>query len=250
VTVKNLLERLVDLNTLPTKSVLNLFSKYTDVQQDKDRLKFLSSGTPESDKEWGTYIDDPRRTILEVLEDIPSVKIPFARVLDVLPTMKARYFSISSSQKENPKQVAITVAVVKDDLPNGRTYDGVASFYLSQIHQDKHVNVFIHATNISFRVPDDDSKCIIMVGGGTGLAPYLGFLQERRVRSRNKPIGESYLYFGCRASDEDYIYKKELEEFVSQKVLTGLYVAFSRDKQSKKEYVQDKNASECTSDLE
>lgn len=123
--------------------------------------------------------------------------------------------------------------------PTGRINKGVATTYLKnkQPQGSEEVKVPVFIRKSQFRLPTKPETPIIMVGPGTGLAPFRGFIQERQfLRDEGKTVGESILYFGCRKRSEDYIYESELEEWVKKGTL-NLKAAFSRD-QGKKVYVQ------------
>jgi sulfite reductase (NADPH) flavoprotein alpha-component len=109
----------------------------------------------------------------------------------------------------------------------------VCSTYLADRVGDGTVGIFV-TRNKAFRVPSDDTAPMIMVGPGTGIAPFRGFLQERRARGAT---GKNWLFFGDQRRDCDYIYEDELAEFTASGVLTRLDLAFSRD-QAEKIYVQ------------
>jgi len=135
--------------------------------------------------------------------------------------------------------VHVTAVLVEYKTPTGRTNMGVATTYLrnKQPQSGEKVKVPIFIRKSQFRLPTKPETPIIMVGPGTGLAPFRGFIQERQhLRDEGKSVGESILYFGCRKRSEDYIYEAELEEWVKKGTL-NLRAAFSRD-QSKKVYVQ------------
>ncbi|KAL0048513.1 hypothetical protein WJX82_004898 [Trebouxia sp. C0006] len=146
---------------------------------------------------------------------------------------------ISSSQLEHPTHVQITVAVVKY-VALGRNRIGVASTFLKERMQvGDHVPVYV-AKNPDFRLPKDLGTPIIMVGPGTGLAPFRSFMQERihSQQSSGLQLGQSVLYFGCRHSDQDYLYGPQLQQWADEGRLT-LFTAFSRQ-QAQKVYVQDR----------
>jgi cytochrome P450/NADPH-cytochrome P450 reductase len=101
--------------------------------------------------------------------------------------------------------------------------------------------VFVQDTKSTFRVPNDPNTTMIMICAGTGLAPFRGFLQERKQsKAAQGQVGKSILFFGCRRPEHDYIYQDELRQLKSEGVLTDAFVAFSRKVPTKKEYVQDK----------
>src|SRR5207248_1949521 len=137
-------------------------------------------------------------------------------------------------------QCSITVGVVRGPAKSGHgTFEGVCSSYLSQRQPGDIVYAFVQDTQSHFRLPEDASIPLIMIGPGTGLAPFRGFLQERAsLKAQGETVGKSILFFGCRNPEQDFIYEDELQAFVDQGV-TELSVAFSR-LNGKKTYVQDK----------
>ena len=119
-------------------------------------------------------------------------------------------------------------------------YEGVCSTYLARHGAESVIEGFIHSPHMPFRPPEDTSKPMIMIGPGTGIAPFRGFLQERAARqAKGKKLGKALLFFGCRNPGQDFLYQDELEAFAKQGVVT-LYPAFSRMEGCPKTYVQDK----------
>lgn len=145
--------------------------------------------------------------------------------------------------------MTITAIWTTGKTKTGRTFNGVATTYLKQkvpatkkvdgIEEVIRPTVPCYVRKSAFRLPYRHQTPVIMVGPGTGLAPFMGFIQERdRHRVNGKPLGETILYFGCRSRKVDFIYEKELLEYEANGTLSKLYLAFSRDT-DKKVYVQD-----------
>ena len=135
----------------------------------------------------------------------------------------------------------LAVGLVDEETPANKRYYGVCSSYLNRLKTGDKSFVFIQDTKTTFRVPSDPNTTMIMICAGTGLAPFRGFLQERmQNKERQGQVGKSYLFFGCRRPEHDYIYQEELNQLKSCGVLTDTFVAFSRKVPTKKEYVQDK----------
>ena len=175
------------------------------------------------------------RDILDLLLQFPDMEFSAAEFLQLLKPLQHRAYSISSSGKQYPDSVHLTVASVRYDA-HGRQHKGVCSTYLADL-VDEHSGVKIFFTpNNHFRVPSDDSLPMIMVGPGTGIAPFRAFLQEREFR---KARGKNWLFFGDRNAATDYIYREEIEAMQANGLLTRLDLAFSRD-QAEKIYVQDR----------
>ncbi|DBA90903.1 hypothetical protein WJX77_009914 [Trebouxia sp. C0004] len=180
-----------------------------------------------------------KRHIIDILHDFSGSQPPLATLLSFLRPLQPRLYSISSSQLEHPTHVQITVAVVKY-MALGKNRIGVTSTFLKERMQvGDHVAVYV-AKNPDFRLPKDLATPIIMVGPGTGLAPFRSFMQERihSQRTSGLQLGQSVLYFGCRHSDQDYLYGPQLQQWADEGSLT-LFTAFSRQ-QAQKVYVQDR----------
>ncbi|MGW0158148.1 diflavin oxidoreductase [Mycobacterium sp. NPDC003323] len=165
----------------------------------------------------------------DVLDIVALADLKVDEVLDTLRPLQFRDYSVASSPLEHPDSVHLTVASVRYELGD-RVHGGVASTYLADRCEDVRVQL---RPNNHFRLPAADVP-IIMIGPGTGIAPFRAFLQERRATAAT---GASWLFFGDRRRGTDYLYGEELQEFVCSGVLTRLDLAFSRD-QDTKVYVQ------------
>ncbi len=155
--------------------------------------------------------------------------------LAVLKRLQPRLYSISSTPLAEPDRVSLTVSVVRFENLHGRRRKGVCSSYLADAAPDAQVPVFVQRTN-HFRPPEDGTTPIIMIGPGTGVAPFLAFLRERQVRGDR---GRNWLFFGEQRRSTDFYYADELTTLRGQGTLTRLDLAFSRDQRSKI-YVQDR----------
>jgi NADPH-ferrihemoprotein reductase len=226
------LTHFADLLSSPSKASLKMLSAFATNKSEQDRLAMLSSldGATEYDK----YVHAPKRSLLEVMTDFPSAKPTIgAFFASIAPRLQPRYYSISSSPKLHPKSVHITCAVVREAMPTGRVHNGVASTWLATLQKGDRVPIFLRSS--SFKLPKNKDTPVIMVGPGTGFAPFRGFIQERQV-SKGKH-GDAALYFGCRKRTHDFIYEDEMNAAVEAGALTRLKVAFSREGKQK-DYVQ------------
>ncbi|KAF2631203.1 hypothetical protein BU25DRAFT_455524 [Macroventuria anomochaeta] len=190
-------------------------------------------------------------------------KIPFSFLIEGLVKIQPRYYSISSSslvQKDKISITAVVESVQRPDAPH--ILKGVTTNYLLALKQKQHgdpspdphglnyaitgprnkydgIHVPVHVRHSNFKLPSDPSKPIIMVGPGTGVAPFRGFIQERAAQAKaGQSVGKTVLFFGCRKRSEDFLYEKEWEQY--KEVLGDnfvLHTAFSRDG-PKKVYVQ------------
>jgi sulfite reductase alpha subunit-like flavoprotein len=153
----------------------------------------------------------------------------------VLRKLQPRLYSISSSPLVDPRQVSLTVSVVRYENLRGRPRGGVCSPFLADAGAGTEVPVFVQRSP-HFRPPADASTPMVMVGPGTGVAPFIGFLQERRILGHRAP---NWLFFGEQHRATDFYYEDELSALLDEGTLTRLDTAFSRD-QRNKVYVQDR----------
>ena len=165
----------------------------------------------------------------------PTVKWGVEEFVKTLRKLQPRLYSIASSLKANPESVHLTVATVRYES-HGRKRKGVASTFLAERWPETGTaGVFVHTAK-HFRLPEDGNTPVIMVGPGTGVAPFRAYLQERKITGAK---GRNWLFFGEQKRALDFLYEEELTALRADGVLTRLDVAFSRD-QANKIYVQDK----------
>mgnify|MGYP006265699687 CR=1 FL=1 len=210
---------------LPSKELLNEIAKRSGNQELATALK---------DKEalnaylWG-------RDTLDLLLQNPTATFTADEFISLLKPLQHRAYSISSSGKANPETVHLTVASVRYEAFD-RQHKGVCSTFLADLTDESTEIRCFFTPNKVFRVPDNNDLPMIMVGPGTGIAPFRAFLQERQVRGAK---GKNWLFFGDRNAATDFIYRDELDVMGKSGLLTRLDLAFSRD-QEEKVYVQDK----------
>jgi len=174
------------------------------------------------------------RELVDLIIDHPADFGDGEEFVSVLKKLQPRLYSIASSPKANPGEVHLTVAIVRYNS-RGRDRGGVCSTFLSDRAGDTLPGVFVHS-NKAFRLPEDTTKDVIMVGPGTGIAPFRAFLEERDA---TKAEGQNWLFFGNPYASTDFIYEEELTAMQKKGVLNQLSLAFSRD-QKEKIYVQDR----------
>jgi FAD binding domain len=147
----------------------------------------------------------PHKSILDLLDQFQSCALPFEVFLDLLPPLRPRYYSISSSPLVALDTCSLTVGVLETPAHSGQgRFKGICSNYLAGLPIDATVFGFVCKSTIPFRPPDIPHVPMIMVGPSTGVAPFRGFLQERAaLKQRGVPVAESMLFFGCRDPLQD-----------------------------------------------
>ena len=175
------------------------------------------------------------RDLLDMLREFGPWKATAQEMVSILRKMTPRLYSIASSIAANPEEVHLTIGAVRYTA-HGRERKGVCSIsFAERLKEGDTIPVFVQA-NKHFHLPESSDQDIIMVGPGTGIAPFRSFLQERAV---NKGTGRSWLFFGDQHAASDFLYQDELEKYQQDGVLTKLDAAFSRDT-TQKVYVQNK----------
>ena len=188
------------------------------------------------------------REFVDLATDFTGVISQPQQLFQVLARLTPRMYSISSSQLQHPDNVQTTVRVVRYEA-HGRVRQGLASGHMGdRCPVGTTMPIFLHANGM-FRLPEDSTAPVIMVGPGTGIAPFRAFLEERQARGET---GDNWLFFGEQRRKLDFLYQEQLEGMHADGFLTRLDTAFSRD-QAKKVYVQDRiqeNAAEVYAWLE
>lgn len=263
-----------DLNSLPSKRFLPVLGNACTDEHDKNFLLHLASTRGKDD--YTLYFETKRLNLLETLLEFPSSRPSIAYLLDTLPQMQPRYFSVANSQLAHKNEVHFMFVVVDNPLPENRRWKGVATnWFLNNLEshgivsaaptktdnfekqmadlslasavlpepQPLFVPIFQRSSEQSFGLSEDPTVPIIMIGPGTGVAPFIGFLQHRRALKSSQPhtkFGKSILYYGCRHPERDFLLRAELEHFVADATLSRLITAFSRANADKVEYVQNR----------
>ncbi|MGF7050686.1 cytochrome P450/NADPH-cytochrome P450 reductase [Paenibacillus sp. DS2015] len=233
VSLYDLLSHSVELQEAATRAQLRELMGVTICPPHKNEIEaLLEEGA------YKEHVLEKRISMLDILDKYEACEMSFERFLELLPPLKPRYYSISSSPRLTPDRSSITVAVVKSPAWSGRgEFRGVASNYLADRKPGDDIVIFVRTPESGFQLPEDAETPIIMVGPGTGVAPFRGFLQARAVmKQEGKTLGAAHLYFGCR-SEADFIYREDLEQYERDGIVT-LHTAFSRKGQDEKTYVQ------------
>ena len=236
IALARLLGEYVELQDVASRRHLQTMVEHTECPWTGPRLAELAG----DEARYKDEVMARRRSVLDLLEEYPACQLPFNVYLEMLPPLRPRYYSISSSPLHDARRCSITVAVVAGEARSGRgAFEGVCSNHLLRHGEGSLVQAFVKDTRSAFRLPDDPATPIIMIGPGTGLAPFRGFLQERAaLGAQGRRIGPALLFFGCRHPEQDFIYAGELRAFAEGGV-ARLYPCFSRVPDRARVYVQD-----------
>ncbi|MFZ3440799.1 assimilatory sulfite reductase (NADPH) flavoprotein subunit [Vibrio harveyi] len=190
--------------------------KLQKLVEDKDKLREYAANTQ----------------VVDVLAE-KKTKLSAEELVGLLRRLTPRLYSIASSQTEVDEEVHLTVGLVEYDKGDEKRYGGASGFLAQRLEEGGEVKVFVEHNN-NFKLPQDDNTPIIMVGPGTGIAPFRSFIQERDNRDAE---GKNWLFFGDRTFTQDFLYQVKWQKYLKSGLLTRLDVAFSRD-QAEKVYVQ------------
>ncbi|XP_068104750.1 NADPH-dependent diflavin oxidoreductase 1 [Hyperolius riggenbachi] len=231
-TVRHLVEKYLDIRSVPRRSFFQLLSYFSRDEQEREKLQEFSSAAGQD--ELYSYCNRPRRTTLEVLVDFPHTtsNIPSDYLLELIPRIRPRAFSIASSLQAHPDRLQILMAVVKYKTRLQEPRRGLCSTWLASVSPDHGVRIPMWVKKGSLKFPSEADTPMIMVGPGTGVAPFHAAIQERAALNKTG----SCLVFGCRGKNRDFYFREEWEELEKRGLLT-LFTAFSRD-QEDKIYVQ------------
>ena len=220
----------VALNGPTYKFVQLLHDRATAADQKEALAARLAEADPEKKKAWLE-----QREFIDLFEEFPSARPSAQEVVELQRKLMPRLYSISSAPSRYPDEIHLTVAVVRYET-NGRAREGVCSSYLADRARMEQPDLPIFVAESHFGLPADDNVPVIMVGPGTGVAPFRSFVMDRATRGAKGP---NWLFFGDQRKDHDFLYADEWAEYQKSGVLTRLDTAFSRD-QAAKVYVQDR----------
>ncbi|XP_069120438.1 methionine synthase reductase-like [Argopecten irradians] len=270
--LRHLFNTCIDIRDPPKKAVIRTLAEYTSDERERRRLQELCSKQGGSD--YSQFIREAGVGILDLLLAFTSCNPPVERLLEQLPRLQPRPYSVCSSPIAEPGVLEVAFNVMDIPCGAGRMFDrtGVCTGMLDRLTRsiqtsytdqcpssvDGDISEQVACMKLSaikipvfartsqhFHMPDDLTVPLIMVGPGTGVAPFIGFLRHREaLKAKMADIslyGDTWLFYGCRHRDKDYLYRKELARFDETGILTRLCVCFSRDEQDsdKPRYVQD-----------
>ncbi|OLY78434.1 putative sulfite reductase [NADPH] flavoprotein component [Smittium mucronatum] len=228
------LKKKIDVFGRPGKKFYEFLANNSSDEKEATKLNFLISS--EGKDEFRSRVENTI-TYADLLREFTSAHPSFGALIDNIPLIKSRHYSISSSSNMHPNEVHLLVVTVNWETTYGTRF-GLASNYLEALKVGDHVKVsVIHS---ALKLPEDNLAPVIMAGLGTGMAPFRAFIEERAFRRANGiEVGPMALYFGSRHRTMEYLYGEDLESYHADGLLTRLQLAFSRD-QPEKIYIQHK----------
>lgn len=237
ISIAALLSGYVELSQPATTRDLRILSSVDSTDATKAAIETLQASYSEK-------VLGKRLSILDILEAHPDIKLPFGTYLEMLPSMRVRQYSISSSPLHNSQRPTLTVSVVEAPALSGRSepFLGVASNFLAGLRAGDVVQLAVRAASAAFHPPEDPKVPMVMFAAGSGLAPMRGFLQERAVQKQaGRDVAKSLLFFGCRSPREDFLYgDTDLKEW-QELGIVDVRPAFSRSPKDSLEckYIQE-----------
>ncbi|MEM1051281.1 MAG: NADPH--cytochrome reductase, partial [Pseudomonadota bacterium] len=237
--VLRLAETAGELQAVATRKDLKTLAHYCECPNARAELEALASSSDTGEDRYTSEVHKKRKSVLDILEKFPACDLPLGVFLELIPFMSPRYYSIASAPEATPGECAVCVGVVKGPALSGKgEFKGTCSNYLAELEPGARVKALVRIPTADFRLPDDPKTPIIMVGPGTGIAPFRSFLQQRAAQlAQGTQLGEALLFYGCRHRDHDFMYRDELERYAADG-LVSLFTAFSR-KDGQQAYVQD-----------
>jgi sulfite reductase alpha subunit-like flavoprotein len=250
ITLRRLLTNHLDIMSIPRRSFFAHLAHFTQDEFQRERL--LEFTNPEYIDELYDYTTRPRRSILEVLQEFETVKIPWQRVCSIIPAMRGRQFSIASAlapshSGQGETRIELLIAIVKYRTVIKRIRQGVCTRYIASLHPGQEISVTLQKGGLGVSKAETE-RPVVMVGPGTGVAPMRALiyqrkywrqeLQETQRAETDLNKTKDILFFGCRNADADFFFKDDWDVFIREGVPLEVFPAFSRD-QKLKVYVQD-----------
>jgi len=238
ISVQELFEEYVELGKPATQRNVDELMRYVPCSGiEQEKLEKIMQNPKQE-------IFDKRLSVLDLLEEYPALNIPLAAFIKLLPSMRIRQYSISSSPLWKADHCTLTISVLRSPALDGsREFVGVASNYLAALQPGDTVSLAVRPSATSFHLPADNEKPIVMFCAGSGFSPMRGFIQDRAEQlAAGRNVGKTLLFVGCRDPEEDFLYAKgELAGWIESGVVE-VRPAFSRRPELSDgcKYVQDR----------
>lgn len=254
-TMRWLLENVLDIMSIPRRSFFASLAYFSNDKTEDDKYqkeRLLELANPELIDELWDYTTRPKRTILEVMMDFTTIKIPWQYALSAIPMMKGRQFSIASGgslrqddQRRTRVQLLVAIANPPSPIIKWRRRYGVCTRYIASLEIGQRITIGMQPGYLDVQ-PGELEVPVVMIGPGTGVAPMRSMIHQRQLwsaqdgkRGAGDGLQDDTLIFGCRSPEADYFFKDEWARLTRTEGLS-IAEAFSRDKDQPKKYVQDK----------
>ncbi|XP_013413682.1 nitric oxide synthase, inducible isoform X2 [Lingula anatina] len=239
-TIQMALLHYLDITKPPTQDMLKGLAQLATNNKEHNRLITLAKNE-EAYLQWRDY---KMPTIVDVLSEFQSIQLPVAFLLSQLPILEPRCFSVSSSPDVHPNEIHLTVGVLQYRTNDGRLHDGLCTTWLENLGQNNNTTTIPCAIKLhkTFQLPHDAGVPVLMLGIGTGIAPFRGFWQHRYYQMIHPMPGIKFgpmtLFHGCRQKGVDDLYSQEISLMQESKVLTSVHYAYSRMPGQPRIYIQ------------
>ena len=200
----------------PRRYFFEVLSHFATAEHEKERLEYLGSSDGAADM-W-RYNTQERRNVIEILKDFPSARLPLPWLLQVVPRLEPRFFSVSNAWKKYPNEAHMCIGTVEWQTPYKRTIKGLCSNWLRTLKIGDCLGVWLEQATL--KLPPTLATPDIRIGQGTGGAPFRAFLQHRqqqraRMSNANAAIGECFFFFGCRYQSRDFLYNEDWQDMAN-----------------------------------
>ncbi len=235
--MRELFARYVELQAPATRRDVRLLAQHTRCPPEKQALLALCDESPDGKQRYRAEVLDKRTSVLDLLERFAACELPIAVFLEMLPALQPRLYSISSSPLADPRRCTLTLSVLEGDKwSGGGRYRGTCSNYLARIAPGDQLRAVVRTARSAFRPPENPRVPIVMIGAGSGMAPFRGFVEERAtLAARGESVGEALLFFGCDHPDVDFLYAAE---FAAWRNVVEVLPAFSQKEEQGIKFVQ------------
>jgi cytochrome P450/NADPH-cytochrome P450 reductase len=240
VSIAQLLSDFVELQDTLTRGDMRRLTQYTSCPHTKAELSRLVAEDEASIENFQKEITDRHVNAYDLLTRYPAIQLPLEAFLDLCSPIRARYYSTSSSALAAPDEISITVGTVfiRDPSGNGE-YKGVASAFLRDVTPGTEILCFLRRPEPPFAPTDDPGIPMILIGPGTGFAPFRGFLGERATqRAQGRDVAASLVFYGCRHPEHDWFYRHDMQQWEEQGI-ANIHLAFSTVPEYPVRFVQD-----------
>jgi sulfite reductase (NADPH) flavoprotein alpha-component len=239
--VAQLLSQVLDLQAKPSKKFLQVLAERAADESERKRLEWLLS--PDGNAALLAEYTAETKTYVDLLVEFGSARPSLAELIETIPRIKARLYSIASASSASATTVKLLVVVEDWTSPGGEYRVGLCSDFLRRLQPGTMITASVKPSLM--KLPENPAAPIVMAGTGTGMAPFRAFLEEKQhMRKNNRPTGESMLFFGARYSAKEFLYQTDIEAFQADGSLTYFRPAWSRD-QEQKIYIQHRIAEEA-----